>query len=403
LTDADAARPARPRRLRVLYLNPTVAIGGAERSLLELVAGVGRDRVEPLAACIAEGPLPEALREAGARVVLNPFPAFALKIGRGSILGKILAPLAAVAVLPHVFRLARLARREGIDILHTNGLKSHVVGSLASLLARRPVVWHVRDVLRPGLTRRAFGILARWTAARVVANSRATAAAFPGLAPPRLRVVYNGLDAARYSPGPRDHAARASLGASEEDFLVGAVGALAPLKGHVHLIRAAPRILERCPAARFVIVGEEMYLTAGHRGHRALLEAEARRLGVAGRVLLAGRRDDPVEVIRSLDVLVHASIYPESFGRVLVEAMACGVPVVATALGGPTEIVAAADQGILIPAGDPDAIAEAVLRLHGDPGLRARLSAGGRARVVAAFSVDRCVREIEAIYRELSA
>ena len=106
--------------------------------------------------------------------------------------------------------------------------------------------------------------------------------------------------------------------------------------------------------------------------------------------------------MRCLDVLVHCSIYPESFGRVLVEAMACGVPVVATALGGPTEIIVEEGQGILIPPEDPSAIAREVARLHADPGMRERLAIGGRARVVSAFNRERYLREVEEVYRVLA-
>ena len=389
--------------MKVLYLNPTVEIGGSERSLLELVNGVDRRLVEPHAACVMEGPLPRALREAGVEVAINPWPRFALRIGRDSLASKLLLPLATFALVPHLVKMIRLVRRERIDVVHTNGLKSSLVGSLTGLLAGCRVVWHVRDVLRPGLTRRIYGLAARATVDRLIANSCAVADTFPGMPRGRLRIVYNGLDTDAYAPAPRSPGVRASLGLAEDDFVVGALGALAPLKGHIHLIRAAPRVLERCSRAKFLIVGQEMYLTVGHKGYRAILEEEVRKSGVEGRVLFAGYRSDPVEVIRALDVLVHASVYPESFGRVLVEAMACGVPVVATALGGPKEIIVSEDQGILIPAEDPRAIADAVIRLHGDPAFRERLARGGRERVVSAFSVDRYVGEIEEIYRELAA
>ncbi len=389
--------------MKVLYLNPTVAIGGAERSLLELVSGADRREVEPLAACITDGPLPRALREAGVDVRMNPYPSFALKIGRGSLLSKLLLPLAAIALVPHVLRMTRLVRRERVRIVHTNGVKSHLVGSVVRLLTGCRLVWHVRDVLRPGPTRRLVGLLARLTVSKLVANSRTVAATFPNLPPGRLQIVYNGLDTDVYAPGVPSPEVRASLGLEPDDFLIGAIGALAPLKGHIHIIRAAPRILAAVPNARILIVGREMYLTLGHEGYRGVLEEEIRRQGVQGRVILAGHRDDPVEVLRNLDLLVHASVYPESFGRVLVEAMACGVPVVATALGGPTEILASEEQGILIPAGDPAAIAEAVIRLHREPERRKKMGIAGRERVIRAFSVERYVREVEAIYRDLSA
>lgn len=389
--------------MKVLYLNPTVAIGGAERSLLELVTGVDRELVEPLAACVMEGPLASALRDAGARVVIVPWPAFALKIGRDSILSKILLPFASVALVPHVLKLARLVRKERVSIVHTNGLKSNVVGSLVRLLTGCRLVWHVRDVLKPGPTLSLFRWLARASVSCLVANSRTVAATFPGMPPGRIRVIYNGLDTREYAPGPAREEVRAALGLAGGEFAIGALGALAPLKGHIHLIRAVPEILAGCPRAKVVIAGQEMYLTIGHEGWKARLEREIDDLGLRGRVVLAGQRGDPVEVMRCFDVLVHASIHPESFGRVLAEAMACGVPVVATALGGPTEIIASPDQGLLVPAGDEKAIAEAVLRLFRDQALRRSMGEAGRRRVESAFGRERYLREVEALYRDLAA
>lgn len=386
--------------MRVLYLFPQVEIGGAERSQLELLGGLDRSFIQPAAACVMEGPLPEALRRMNVDVHINRWPSFALKVGRGSGASKLLLPFALAALVPHIVRMAALVRKEKIDLVHTNGLKSHVAGSAVRLLTGKPLVWHVRDVLKPGVTRRALNLIARSTVTTLLANSRATAETFSSVPGSRIRIVYNGIDTDLYSPNPPGEI-RAKLGISSREFVVGAMGALAPLKGHIHLIRSAPRILSRFPDTRFLIAGEEMYLTIGHRGYRAVLEEEVRRLGLAERVVFAGWHDSPVDVLRSLDVLVHSSVYPESFGRVLVEAMACGVPVVATALGGPVEIIESADQGILIPPEDPEAIADAVIRLRSDPDLRRRMAVAGRERVVSAFSVGRYVREVEEIYRSI--
>jgi len=384
--------------LKVLYLNPSVELGGGELSLLELISGLDRARVTPLASCVAEGPLPEALRRAGVRVDINPWPRFALRIGRARLASRLAAPFAAPALIPHVARMARLVRREGIDLIHSNGLKSHLIGSLVRLMTGCRLVWHVRDVLRPGPIRQAYGAMARLTVSCLVANSSAVARTFPGMPGSRLRIVYNGLDMNLYAPAPAAPSVRASLGIEPGDLVIGAVGALAPLKGHIHLIRAAPAILQQFPRARFVIVGREMYVTAGHAGYRQTLEAEAVRLGVARQVVFAGYREDPVAFLRCFDLLVHASIYPESFGRVLVEAMGCGVPVIATALGGPTEIISSDDEGLLIPAGSHEAITRAVTTLLEDPKRRARMARRGRARAVEAFSVTREIREIHAVY-----
>lgn len=388
-------------RTSILYINPTSQIGGGERSLLELMTGLDRTRWEPVAACVDEGPLTDALRGLDVAVEINPWPAFALRIGRGSALSRAMAPVAAAALAPHLLRMAKLVRHRGIGIIHTNGLKSHLVGSMVMALTGRPLIWHVRDVIQAGAVRSLFQLFGRATASRVIANSRVVASLFPSLEPDRLAVVYNGLDTVNYSPGPAEPGVRASLGLAPDHFVVGAVGALAPLKGHIHLIRAAPEIFARRPDARILIVGDELYVTGGHPGYGAVLREEIRRLGLEGRVIMTGYRERVVELYRAMDVLVHASVYPESFGRVLVEAMACGVPVVATALGGPTEIISSPEEGLLIPSESPEAIAGSVIELAGDTDRMATMAQSGRERVVGAFSGDRYVREVQRIYATL--
>jgi glycosyltransferase involved in cell wall biosynthesis len=389
--------------LKVLFLNPTAEIGGAERSLLELLVGLDRQQVEPFLSCTVEGPLPQVARHAGFQVSIDPWPAFALRIGRRSSASRLLLPAAALAVIPHVLKIAGRVRRERISIIHTNGIKCHVIGSLVRMLTGVHLLWHFRDVLRPGLMRSIYIRLARLTVSGIIANSKTVARSLTGFPGERLHVVYNGFDTDKYAPGHRSQEFRASFGLTREHFLIGAMGALAPIKGWDHLIRAMPAILRSAPEARLIIVGKEMYLTAGHQGHKEELEAEARRLGVESAVIFAGYHPEPVEVLRGLDVLAHTSVYPESFGRVVAEAMACRVPVVATALGGPTEIISAPDQGLLVPPGDPAAIAEAVLKLHRNPELRSAMGDSGRRRVESAFTLEKYVRGITGVYGTLDA
>lgn len=144
-----------------------------------------------------------------------------------------------------------------------------------------------------------------------------------------------------------------------------------------------------------------MYDTAGHQGYRKVLEDEIAQLGLGARVVLAGRRDDVVRHYGAMDVVVNSSVRPESFGRVLVEAMACGCPVVSTNLGGPREILENPEVGTLVAAEDPKALAAAILALHADPGRRRQAGAKGRAMVVERFGIRRHVEQVCAVYEKL--
>jgi glycosyltransferase involved in cell wall biosynthesis len=389
--------------LRILYVSPSATLGGAERSLLELIAGLPRERYRSFLMLPREGPLVAAGHDAGATVVVVPWPAGLLTIGREKTWSNLLRPLAAPLLLPPVLaRIARQVRRLGIDIIHTNGTKAHLAASPAALLLRRPMVWHLRDILGPGPLLATMRSLARWLPDAIIANSRATAASMGERLTPAPRVIYNGLDMTRFAPRPRDPAVRHGLGIPADAFAIGAFGALAPLKGHIWLIRAMPAVLAAAPEAHLVILGEEMYDTSGHRGYRAVLEEEVARLGLAGRVVLPGRRDDVVRHYAAMDVVVNSSVRPESFGRVLVEAMACGCPVVSTDLGGPREILEDPGTGTLVPAEDPAALTAAILALHADPARRRRMGDNGRAMVAERFAIERHVAQVCRLYEELA-
>jgi len=388
---------------RVLYMCPSATVGGAEVSLLDLIRNLPRDRYEPSLIVPEEGPMAEAGRGAGARVTPIRWPSAVMKTGRErSATNRLLALIAPFLLVPTIARTSRFIRKEGVDLVHTNGTKAHLGGGLAARLAGVPVVWHLRDVLAPGLLRSILRFLSRWIPSRMIANSRASARTLSDRGPGgRVALVYNGIDPDVFRPLPGPSAARSGLGIPRDGFVIGTLGALAPLKGHIHLIRAMPAVLERAPEAFLLIVGGEMYGTLGHAGHRAHLERETERLGLTGRVILAGRRDDVVDLYNAMDVVALASVRPESFGRILIEAMACERPVIATDLGGPREIIAGPEIGILVPPADPGALAEAVLSLHRDPEARVRMGRAGRKTVMERFTMERHIAAVCSIYEDM--
>jgi glycosyltransferase involved in cell wall biosynthesis len=171
------------------------------------------------------------------------------------------------------------------------------------------------------------------------------------------------------------------------------VGRLEPWKGQEVFLQAAARIAERCPDARFAVVGSA--ITDKLRAYPDQLERLAATLGLADRVHFAGHVDDTAPWFDALDVCVHAT-HGEPFGLVVVEAMAVATPVVATALGGPTEIVEHGTSGLLVPPGEPEPLADAVASILADERLAARLADGGAQRA-SRFSDDRMAAGFAAV------
>jgi glycosyltransferase involved in cell wall biosynthesis len=207
-----------------------------------------------------------------------------------------------------------------------------------------------------------------------------------------FRVVPLGLELERFTR-PRGRGALRSLaGWADTDTVIATVGRLVPIKDLATFLRAAARVAGERAATRFAIVGDGDL--------RAALEAEAASLGLAGRVHFFGWRSDLEDVYADADVVVNSS-RNEGTPVALIEALAAGKPVVATAVGGTPDLLAEGAHGTLVPAGDPDALARAIADVLADPAAAAARARTGQRHVLATYSSERLVRDIDSLYREL--
>ena len=409
------------RSLRLVYINPTGALGGAERCLLDVLASIRSARPDWSLRLVVgdDGLFRSAAADLGVRADVLPMPAALAKVGdsglaRGSVRGRINAlaslaargPGASSASAVYLKRLGRLLRAERPDVVQTNGMKSHVLGAWAAPRGV-PVLWQLQDFVgvRPVMAR-----LLRWSTrgrnrVRVVAASNAVAADARRVLGPKVPVetVYSAIDVARFAPGPGDGTrldALAGLPLAEEGTVrVGLVATYAHWKGHGVFLEAAAKVSRDLPI-RFYIVGGPIYRSAGSQVSLQDLRARAASLGLdtGGRLGFIGHQDDPADVFRALDVVVHASTQPEPFGRVIVEGMACGRAVIASQAGGGAELFEHEVTALGTPPGDADALAQAVTWLATDPMLRQRLGTAGRAAAVARFDRSRLAEEWGRVY-----
>lgn len=382
--------------IRILYINPAGYIGGAEKSLLDLLDNLPPERFRPLVALLSPGPLEEALRARAIDCRLLPLSPALLGLSRGKGKNSPGAFLAAPFLLPPAAgRIGKLIRKEGISLVHTNGLKAHLLGTLPARFNGRPVVWHFRDLPGREGYGRLFRRLARVLPRRIIANSSAVKRQLGNL--DRIRVVYNGV---RIPPEPdeaeRDRL-REELGLEKGTIAIGSIGHFAPLKGYEDFLRAIPPVLRRFPAARFLITGDALY--PAYRDYRQSLETSAKLLGLADRVIFTGARENPGEILAALDIFVLPS-RSEGFGRANLEAMAAGLPVVSTNVGGIPEVVIDGETGILVPPQEPAALAGAIITLAGDEGLRRRFGAAGQKRAET-FSLRRMAAGVISVYDEI--
>lgn len=373
---------------------------GASRSLLRLIDSIDRDRYEPRVIVPENGPLVEALRRRRVEVtVLSRLPVI-----RRHVLGTWRIVPFALSVLPFVLYLWWYLRHHRIDLVHTNSGVIFVAG-IAARLRRTPHVWHLREVFEDE-----FGRIWRYYCAvmlrfsdRIVCVSTPIADQFPDRS--RVVVIHNGFDLTAFDLDPesvcseRERYLRGEEEAPGDGRLAGVVGRLSPRKGQdVFLQAAATLTAEGYRDVRYLIIGDALpsneHLVTDLR---AFVEAS----GLADRVRFTGFVPDPRPLIAALDLLVVPSIKPEAFPGVVVEGMALGVPVVATATGGTVEQVDDERSGLLVPPGEPTPLAGAMKRLLDDPELGRRLGAAARARVESRFTVQIMLEEIDRLYREL--
>ena len=373
-------QPDRHMPLRVAYISATSEPGGAEISLATLIRGLDRREVEPLALLPGHGPLAEKLEFQGVPVSYVPMETRR----RRRPLGFWRSQRA----------IARWLRGQKPDLVHVNSFWAPELVIPAVKSAGFPVIYHCRDLydyLDP----------ARVSAFRmcnaIIAITRCVAdrleALLPGLP---VNVIYNDVDLTQLDAAPPDRALRPALG-WEDCFVIGIASRISPDKGQLDFIRAAGILKERCPRARFLVVGSPLF--THDRDYPASLDSEILALGLQGRVHFTGFVENVASVYKTMDVCVLAS-RSEPFGLVVVEAMACGIPVVATRSGGPEEIIRDGETGLLVEVEQPDQMADAILRLLENVALRASISAAARQDVVFRFCGQEA-RDVTRLYHTL--
>lgn len=298
------------------------------------------------------------------------------------------------AFLRASLELARELRARRVDLLHGSDLAAAHVGGLAGRLARVPVLCHVRNP-HDVIPRRDRPLLA--TVARFAFVSRHVQDRFAYRAPGVL--VYDGVDV---PPGDRPSSSgdvRAELGVAPDARLVGMVARLAEQKDHATYLRAAARIVRKEPRARFLVVGDHRAHPIARQRH-VELAALTRELGIAHAVVFTGFRADVPRLLDAMDVVVLATHF-EGFGLAVLEAMAAGRPVVATAVGGLLEIIDDGATGLLHRPRDDRHLAEQVESLLLDERRAARMGVAARDAVRARFARARCAERLGEVYREM--
>lgn len=337
--------------MKILFLDQSGKPGGAELCLIDIAKPYG-DRA--LVGLFADGLFRKLLQQQHIPVkVLTTEP---IQVRKQSNLLQSLASVGQLA--PLLTQVVQIAQE--YDVIYANTQKALVIGALASFLARRPLVYHLHDILSSEhfsqTNLRIAVTLANRFASLVIANSQASETAFiqRGGNAKITEIVYNGFDSQKYKTSQSEvKKIRQKLGL-ENKFVVGHFSRLAPWKGQHILIKA----ISKCsPEVTVILVGDALF---GEQDYVQQLHEQVTEMGLENRVKFLGFREDIPQLMASCDLIAHTSTSPEPFGRVIVEAMLCGRPVVAAKAGGAMELVEDGVNGFLVTPGESEELAEVI-------------------------------------------
>lgn len=380
-TSNTSVRVARPEGTRVLLFIQLLEFGGSETQCVEVARQLSQEGYSVTVGCLkAGGPLQKKLAEEGIRCVVFPVP------------GSLLRPKAILQML----KLAAFIRRERFTVVHTNDLYSNLFAIPAAWLARVPVIissqrdmsrWWWYTPARRKILRRIQSL-----STKVLVNSEAIRQdliARDGFYPSKIAVVYNGIDLEKFSRAKEDHQEPLPGVLPNSKTIVMVANMHTGAKGHGDLIEAARAVREKFPETRFLLAGDgEM---------RPFFEDQVRALGLAEMFVFLRHRADIAQLLSCSDIGVLAS-KSEGLPNAVLEYLAAGLPVVATAVGGVPEIIENEMHGLLVPPENPAALSKAILRLLEDPQLCASLGKAGQERVRTRFSFQGVLDSLRQLY-----
>jgi glycosyltransferase involved in cell wall biosynthesis len=376
--------------MRILFLDQSGQLGGAELCLLDLAQHY-QDRC--LVALFETGPFADRLKQTAIPVqVLSPRPLEIRKSG-GFLQG--LRQLD--RLIPLIQQVIQLSRQ--YDVIYANTPKALVVGAIASLISRKPLVYHLHDIISADHFSRAnqtLMIILANTAKLVIANSQAAQQAFVQAGgKTKSQVVYNGFAVDRYNVSSDKITTLRQQLQVDDQFVVGHFSRLSPWKGQ-HILLAA---LAACPAnVTALFVGDALF---GEDEYVQQLHQQVEQLGLKNRVQFLGFREDIPALMRVCNLVAHTSTAPEPFGRVIIEAMLSQRPIVAAAAGGAMELIEHEHTGWLTPPGDVAALTAIITQAQTTPIATAQVAQQGYQQAIDHFQLLPIQQQIEVLVDEL--
>ena len=365
-------------RVKILYLSSFSDVDkGGQISLYNLVKRLDRQVFDPSVLCPHEGALATLFSQEGIPVQFLDFPQLRIRN--------------LIQILRAVLRFRRIVVQGGFSLIHSDAPHNTLFSAVSLIFTKKKLVWHARVSNRDPI----YDQLNKHLVSKIICVSQAVKGRFEPCPSSKCVVIYNGVDSAKFSPKSSPGPFKQELGISSHNLLVTTILQVIPEKGAEEFVRAAVGLCEKRPDVSFVVVGvwsDDAYI----KTLRGITEPFSER------VRLIGYRKDIWDVLTDTDVFVLPTWrFVEGLPRVVIEAMACGVPVVGTDVEGTNEAVVTEETGLLVPARDVDQLTKSIERLINDETLRAQFGKNGRVRAHRFFGIEEHVKKIENLYKEL--
>lgn len=384
-------------RKRILYVNHASKISGAERCMLRILENIDRDRFEPILVC-PDGDLASEAQARGTKVVRSQFVDY--QSNRSVILGRSVPnPLVALAhalwLLSSGWRIGRIVRKSGVDIIHANTLLSRIPAYLGGVFSHTPVIWHIRDILNSKPWLALYDILAKRKIAGIISVSNACRSQFSNQS--NIWTVYDGIPANVFCSKPeQDAMVRSSFGWNQQDVVFGIFGRITPWKGHEQFLEAAIQVNRLFARTRWLVVGEAW--SDEEKNFEAKLKDMSVKGGLGSSLVFTGFRNDVSSLMSACDVVVVPSILPDPFPNTVLEGMSCARAVVAFAVGGIPEAIEDGVTGRLVREKTASSLALAMEEMITNSDLRQEMGLRARKSVTEKFNPEENQRSIEHVY-----
>jgi len=397
-----ASMPSKPRKVLYCESNVDGTIGGSHYCLLWLVQNLDRSAFTPLVVFYEDHALVPRFKEVAETMVLPQADPVTWGAGKGGLLALPLGVLRRgvnfVKFLKRVGGYVSFLKQHDIALVHqNNSIKRHNDWMLASIVAGVPCIAHERGINRHfSWGERQLG--RRMKMIIPMSKSIMDFMVKGGVSPDNIRVLYDGLDPARVRPQRTPEALRQEFGVGPDQPVIGIVGNVREWKGQETVVRALIAVLKAHPDVVCFFVGATTPWDTAYREKLDRLIADA---GIGANVRFTGYQADPASFVNMMSIVMHASIEPEPFGMVVLEAMAQRKPIVGSRAGGVVEMVVEGQTGYTFPPGDHAELARRLIELLGDPARASRMGDAGYQRLLDSFSIEQYMNGIHSVYHSI--